>query len=290
MTFNPNASLDPSQVEDTRGRGGGFRGGLGGSPVVVGGGGLGLVVTLILVLLNSGILGGGSGLSDVTGGGGVSSSIGQDCKTGADANQREDCRIVGFVNSVQAYWQQEFSAGNQTYEPATTVLFSGQTQTGCGVASTEVGPFYCPNDKHVYLDLGFFDDLRTKFGAQGGSLAQGYVVAHEYGHHVQDLAGLLSAGGGGQGANSESVKTELQADCFAGTWIKHASDTGFLQTPTQAEINDALDAASAVGDDRIQQEFQGRVNPESWTHGSSEQRQHWLGVGFQTGSPEQCNP
>jgi uncharacterized protein len=291
MTFDPNASLDPSQVEDARGGGGGFRGGIGGgSPVIVGGGGVGLVVTLILVLLNSGILGGGSAASGVSGAGGVSSSIGQDCKTGADANRRDDCRTVGFVNSVQAYWKQEFAADNQSYEPATTVLFSGQTQTGCGTASTEVGPFYCPNDKHVYLDLGFFDELRTKFGAQGGSLAQGYVIAHEYGHHVQDVVGLLSAGGGGQGANSQSVKTELQADCFAGTWIKHAADTGFLQTPTQAQINDALDAASAVGDDRIQQEFQGRVNPESWTHGSSEQRQHWLTVGFSSGNPEDCNP
>ncbi|HEY3524454.1 MAG TPA: neutral zinc metallopeptidase [Candidatus Limnocylindrales bacterium] len=286
MTFNPNARLDPSQVES--GRRGRLSAGLGGSPVIVGGGGLGLVVTILLLVLNSGLLGGTT--SGISSGGGVSSSFGTDCTSGAQANQREDCRIVGFVNSVQAYWKDEFAASNESYEDATTVVFSGQTDTGCGPATTDVGPFYCPNDRHVYLDVGFFDELKTKFGAQGGPLAQGYVIAHEYGHHVQDLLGLLSAGGGGQGANSESVRTELQADCFAGVWIGHAADTGFLERPTDAQIADALDAASAVGDDRLQQEFGNGVNPETWTHGSSAQRQHWLTVGFQTGDPSQCQP
>jgi predicted metalloprotease len=288
MTFNPNARLDPSQVGGG-GRGGRLSAGLGGSPVIVGGGGLGLVLTVLLLVLNSGILGGGTA-SGISSGGGVSSSFGTDCTTGAQANQREDCRIVGFVNSVQAYWQDEFSRSNESYQPATTVVFNGQTDTGCGPATTRVGPFYCPNDGQVYLDVGFFDQLRTQFGAKGGPLAQGYVIAHEYGHHVQDLLGLLSAGGGGQGANSDSVHTELQADCFAGVWIAHAADTGFLERPTQAQISDALDAAAAVGDDRIQQEFQGHVNPETWTHGSSDQRDHWLSVGVQTGDPGQCNP
>ncbi len=286
MTFNPNARLDPSQVESGgRGR---MSAGLGGSPVIVGGGGLGLVLTILLLVLNSGLLTGGT--SGITSGGGVSSSFGADCSTGAQANEREDCRIVGFVNSVQAYWQQTFSSSGQSYEDATTVVFSGSTDTGCGPATTEVGPFYCPNDRHVYLDVGFFDQLRTQFGAKGGPLAEGYVVAHEYGHHVQDLLGLLSAGGGGQGEGSQSVKTELQADCFAGAWIGHAAETGFLEPPTDTQLADAVDAAGAVGDDRLQREFGGRVNPETWTHGSSAERQHWLTVGFRTGDPGQCDP
>jgi len=290
MSFNPNATLDPGEIEDRRGGGGfgGFGGGGGrmGSPVIVGGGGLGLLLTIALFVLNSGILGGGSNIS----GNGPASSALADCQTGAQANQREDCRIVGFVDSVQAYWKEEFQRAGQTYQNASTVLFTDQTDTGCGPATTSVGPFYCPNDGKVYLDLGFFDELRTQLGATGGPLAEGYVVGHEYGHHIQDLLGQLSAGGGGQGANSQSVKTELQADCYAGVWIDNAVSTGFLQQPTQAQIADALDAAAAVGDDRLQKEFNGQVNPETWTHGSSSQRQHWLTVGIQTGDPAQCTP
>jgi len=294
MTFNPNAGLDPSQVEDRRGGGGfggfgggGFGGGRMGSPVIVGGGGLGLLLTIALFVLNSGILGCSS---NIAGGGGPASSALAGCQTGQQANQREDCRIVGFVDSVQAYWKQEFQQAGQTYQGATTVLFTDQTDTGCGPATTAVGPFYCPNDGHVYLDLGFFDELRTQLGATGGSLAEGYVVGHEYGHHIQDLLGQLDAGGGGQGANSQSVKTELQADCYAGVWIDNATSTGLLEKPTDAQIADALNAAQAVGDDRLQQESGGQVNPETWTHGSSAQRQHWLTVGLQTGDPSACTP
>jgi predicted metalloprotease len=289
VTFNPNARLDPSEVQDVRG-GGGLGGGFGsrmrGTPVIVGGGGLGLLLTIGLLLLNSGILGGTS--SNITGAGPESSAL-TSCTTGADANARDDCRIVGFVDSVQAYWSQEFQQSGQTYTKASTVLFTDQLDTGCGAATTAVGPFYCPNDGYVYLDLGFFTDLRTKLGATGGPLAQGYVVGHEYGHHVQDLLGQLTAGGS-QGANSASVKTELQADCYAGVWIDNATSTGLLQAPTSAQIADALNAAQAVGDDRLQQEFQGQVNPETWTHGSSAQRQHWLTVGMQTGDPSACTP
>jgi hypothetical protein len=290
VTFNPGARLDPSEVEDVRGSGrfGGGIGRMGGTPVIVGGGGLGLLLTIAIIVLNSGILG-GSSLSDVTGAGGPESSSLASCQTGADANARDDCRIVGFVDSVQAFWNQEFQQSGQTYEKASTVLFTDQVDTGCGTATTAVGPFYCPNDGNVYLDLGFFDELRTQLGATGGPLAQGYVVGHEYGHHIQDLLGQLSAGGS-TGANSQSVKTELQADCYAGVWIDNAASTGLLQTPTDAQITDALNAAQSVGDDRIQQETQGQVNPETWTHGSSAQRQHWLTVGMQTGDPSACTP
>jgi len=284
MTFRPDAPLDPSQVEDVRGRGVGGRG------LVIGGGGaIGLVVTLLYVLLGGtldpGSLGGQTGIDYGPG----TSAAAQECTTGTQANQREDCRIVGYVNSVQTFWSDEFQQSGQSYKPARTVLFSGQVDTGCGLASTEVGPFYCPQDGKVYLDLGFFDQLRTQFGAKGGPFAEAYIVAHEYGHHIQDLLGSLSGGTGGQGATGRSVRTELQADCFSGVWANHASSTGYLNPLTSGDIALALDAAAAVGDDRIQSEFQGRVNPESWTHGSSAQREHWFTVGYQSGAPDDCD-
>jgi predicted metalloprotease len=293
MRYRRNVELDPSQIEDRRGQGPML--GLPGGGLTVGGGGLGLVGVVIYILVS--VLSGGGGLSGPLGnldGSTVSQAppgqvLGQECSTGADANTRQDCRIVADVNSVQSYWTSRFAANRRTYAPAKTVFFTGSTDTGCGPASTDVGPFYCPLDKHVYIDLGFFDELRTRFGAQGGPFAQAYVLAHEYGHHVQDLLGILGQGTSQAGAEGRSVRTELQADCFAGVWAHHATQTGYIVNLSQADIADALNAAAAVGDDRIQSETQGQVNPETWTHGSSAQRQHWFSVGYRTGKPAACD-
>lgn len=283
MSFDPNVRLDPGQVSDRRGIPGG-RGG-----IAIGGGGLGIALLLIYALLggNPGDLGPLLEPGAVVGP--ESSAMATDCQTGQDANERDDCRILGYVNSIQRYWTDTFTASGETYRPSDTVLFSGSTSSGCGTASAATGPFYCPPDSLIYIDLDFFDDLRTRFGAQGGSLAQGYVVAHEYGHHVQDLLGLLDSGSGGTGAGGASVRIELQADCFAGAWANNAAGTGFLEPLTPVQIADALDAAAAVGDDRIQEATQGSVDPDSWTHGSSDQRQQWFQAGYDSGDPAACD-
>jgi predicted metalloprotease len=290
MTFKRDVRLDTSQVEDVRGRRVGGRG------LAIGGGGLGGLVILVLAMLmggGTGTAGLGSLLDQAVGAGTdtrpASTTLATECRTGADANARDDCRIVGYVDSIQAYWTAAFAQSGDQYEPSKTRFFSGATDTGCGAATSAVGPFYCPADQYVYIDLGFFDELRTKFGAQGGPFAQAYIIAHEYGHHVQHILGLLDTGPGQAGATGQSVRTELQADCFAGVWAANAVDTGYLLPLTDAQIAQALDAARAVGDDRIQAEFQGRVSPESWTHGSSTQRQAWFTTGYETGDPARCD-
>jgi predicted metalloprotease len=278
LTFRKGTRLDPGQVRDMRGSGGGL----------AVGGGLGGIVVLIAVLL----LGGTpqdaatlTGILDQTTVGNASpNDLTQECQTDVDANSREDCRIIGYVNSIQAYW----GTAVDGYTLAPTTFYTGSYNTGCGQATSAVGPFYCPEDDTVYIDLGFFDTLQTQFGAEGGPFAEAYVIAHEYGHHIQDLLGTLKPGTG-TGAESQSVRTELQADCFSGVWANHAVETGFLEPLTPDQIAQALDAASAVGDDRIQEKTQGQVTPETWTHGSSAERQQWFKTGLDSGDANACD-
>ncbi len=253
------------------------------------GGGLGTLIIIALVLLSGGNLGdlGGLGVGQPDAGP-VSSELATECQTGADANERQDCRIVGAVNSLDEYWSGAFEASGNQYQAPSTVLFTDAVNTACGGASSAVGPFYCPLDQTIYLDLGFYEQLETQFGAEGGPFAEMYVIAHEYGHHVQNLLGLLEAGRDA-GAEGGAVRTELQADCFAGVWGGNAVDTGFLEPLTPDQIAQALDAASVIGDDRIQETTQGQVNPETWTHGSSEQRQQWFTTGLEARSADACD-
>ena len=296
MTFNENVRLDTSQVR-TGGGGGRGPGGL-----AVGGGIGGLILTLILMFfgINPDSLPtdtGSSSPAHVDTAGDASSSLVENCRTGADANEDIWCRMVGAVNSVQAFWSNELPRYGREWRMTETVLYDGVTQSACGTASNQVGPFYCPLDQSIYIDANFFRLLEDQFGAQGGPLAQMYVVAHEYGHALQDQLGLLGrAQQDPQGAESGAVRIELMADCLAGVWVGHASQvpdpaTGepFLQPITDEQIRDALSAAAAVGDDNIQERTQGRVTPENWTHGSSEARQRWFLQGYQTGDINQCD-
>ncbi|MGB7448253.1 MAG: neutral zinc metallopeptidase [Ornithinimicrobium sp.] len=299
MTFRENANLRTRQVR----RGGSGRRPGGGS--LAAGGGVGGLLVLILYLVFGG-LGGGSDGGLATGSnwdydagyveqeGQAQASSGEEfpqCQTGQDANERVDCRMVGTVISVQDFWASTY----RDYEPAQTVLFEGSVDTGCGTADSSVGPFYCPVDSTIYLDVSFFGQL-DRMGGDGGSLSQMYVVAHEYGHHVQNLTGALARSQQDrQGPESGAVRVELQADCYAGVWVAGASQTtdetgqALLEPITDEQVDSALSAAEAVGDDRIQQQAQGRINPDVWTHGSAEQRQRWFLTGYESGDPGSCD-
>jgi uncharacterized protein len=287
VSFNEGVQIDPGRAS-----GGGHGGG------IAIGGGLGGVVVLILALVfgvNPGDLTGGGGQAPAPGAGGSDQFA--HCTSGAAANQYVDCRIIATAESLDAVWASLLPEYGQQYVQPGLTIFEQATNTGCGQATSEVGPFYCPVDQTAYFDTGFFQVLVDRFGASGGPLAQEYVVAHEFGHHIQNQLGLLErAQQDPQGAESGAVRTELMADCLAGVWASSAAssvdpETGetFLQPLTRNDIQDALSAAAAVGDDRIQQSVQGRVNPEAWTHGSSEQRQKWFTTGYQSGDLGSCD-
>ncbi|GFG49338.1 hypothetical protein CQY20_13500 [Mycolicibacterium agri] len=290
MTFNEGMRIDTSTTSTS---GGGGRGP--GRGLAVGGGVGGLLIVVVALLLGvdpSSVL---SQQDNPYAGSGVEApgfDLSQ-CRTGADANEIVQCRVVATGNSLDGVWAQHM----QGYTRPHVRLFTDYVDTGCGGATSDVGPFYCPADQTAYFDTGFFDVLRDQFGSSGGPLAQEYVVAHEFGHHIQNLQGTLGrAQQGAQGATGAGVRTELQADCYAGVWAHYATitkqegtDVPFLNPLTDQDIADALSAAAAVGDDRIQKQATGRVNPESWTHGSSEQRQKWFTTGYQTGDPNKCD-
>ena len=296
MRFDENARLDTSQIDDLRGAGGGGRGGGVGGRVAIGGGGLGVVGLILYFLLTQ--LGGGGGAGFDTGGlGGLppgqttdTSQAASNCRTGGQANAELDCEVVAVVNSLDAYWSDAFARSGITYQPPRTNFFSGGVSTGCGSASSAVGPFYCPADNEIYLDLGFFSELETRFGAEGGPFARAYVIAHEYGHHIQALLGTNERVRAGEtGPTSGSVRLELQADCYAGVWANHAesvptaSGQPLIVGVTREDVAAALDTAARIGDDRLQRKSRGTVVPDSFTHGTSRQRMRWFREGLKTG-------
>jgi predicted metalloprotease len=326
MRYEDDAQLDTSQVTDSRGEGG--------APAGLGGGGLGggllplligllfrgrsgkvswvLILVVVVGFLAVQFLGGGSRTTSSAAGGfgdpggparAGTSDLARECRTGADANTNPDCAIVADINSIQAYWvgggydraARSVRGARPSYEVVDTEFFSGSVSTRCGSADSSAGPFYCPADDLVYIDLSFYDQLREQFGAQGGPLVNAYVLAHEYGHHVQDLLGTEAAVRSRQGAASDSVRLELQADCYAGVWMNHASQPSGGRPPlitdiTRADLDSAIDAAERIGDDYIQGRLGGgTVDPDSFTHGTSAQRKQWLTTGFTAGDPTRCD-
>jgi predicted metalloprotease len=293
MRFRRGARLDPGQVTDVRGR----RMGPGG--LAVGGGGLGLAALVVYLLIA--VLGGGGGLGELApledqqvGRGDTPGEVSQECVTGEDANRRQDCRIVAVVNSVQRFWEGVFQRSGRRYPYADTVFFTDQVQTQCGFASSQVGPFYCPRDEQIYIDLGFFDELQSRFGAGSAPFAQAYVIAHEVGHHMQNQLSIMEQVHTAQqqassqvDANRLSVMLELQADCFSGVWAHNADRS--REILEQGDIEEGLNAASSIGDDRLQMESQGQMTPDSFTHGSSVQRVSWFERGLESGDISSCN-
>ncbi|MEO8289563.1 MAG: neutral zinc metallopeptidase [Gaiellaceae bacterium] len=286
MRWKPRAGR--RNIEDRRGMGGGL--GRGGIPLPVGGGIGGLLVVVLIILFSSGALGGGGNSGGIDVPGLPSPSAQPGTATGTPSEER----LVDFVDfvaeDVQDSWVQAFRESSQPYERTKVVIFENGTNTGCGAASSETGPFYCPANRKVYLDLAFFRDLRDRFGAPG-DFAQAYVIAHEFGHHIQNVVGISDQVRQTQQenpdqANELSIKLELQADCLAGVWAQSAADEGILEP---GDLQEGLVAAEAVGDDRIQKDATGRIDRESWTHGSSQQRMTWFRRGFDSGDTQACD-
>ena len=247
------------------------------------GGGIGLVAVVILAMIfgvdPSAILGG----ADPSGGMGGTQPAGE---RGVPDDEGGQFAAVVLADTEDT-WNRVFSASGSDYPEPTLVLFEGAVASACGTASSAVGPFYCPRDGSLYIDLGFFRELRSRFGAPG-DFAQAYVIAHEVGHHVQNLTGAMDGfqGYGASGPGSSAVRLELQADCYAGVWAHDQMERGVLE---QGDIEEALNAAAAIGDDNLQRQAQGTVVPESFTHGTSEQRARWFRVGYDSGDPNRCD-
>jgi predicted metalloprotease len=305
MELNENAELGSGQVEDFRGSGGGggFGGGGGGIPIPlpVGGGRIGLIITIVIVLgmvclggaFGTNILGGSSGDQQAD-----NTSLEQRCaKSNPNRFQDVDCRNWLYVTSIQAFWTDALPKYfGQQYQQVSTRFFANSVNTGCGQADSGVGPFYCPADRHVYIDLTFYNELSNRFGASG-EFAAPYVLAHEYGHHVQTLLGTEARArqGDQSGPNSAAVRLELQADCYAGAWANHATETkdpngqALFKSISAQDIQEAVETAEAIGDDAIQRQGGGQVNPDSFTHGTSAQRKQWFTSGYNTGDPTKCD-
>lgn len=290
MRFNPRARLDTSGVQERSGSGGA------GAGLRVGGIG-GVVVLLLAVFLGldpAGLIDGSAPPESAE----DSPALAERCRTGADAETDEDCQLVAVTQSLNAFWSTTLAEETgRAYRPARVVSFTGGVATdGCGAAGSDVGPFYCPVDQQVYLDLAFFDDmLQTRLGGRDSGFTRAYVVAHEFGHHVENLLGILDRARTREGADSDAVRVELMADCLAGVWTRHATrttDAGgepLFAEITRADVSDALGAARTVGDDRIQRRTTGRVDPDRWTHGSAAQREQAFAVGLRQGTISSCN-
>jgi hypothetical protein len=288
MTFSEGGSFEGGRVGTRRGGKGGALAG--------GGAGLAIVAFLIYQLTGVDV---GPALSSLQGGVSGAEETGTigECSV-ADANDQRDCRLSATVQALDEYWAMTLPTAGVQLTPPDVWAFDSATSTGCGDATSATGPFYCPPDASIYMDLTFFDLLSSRFGSTGGALAEMYVTAHEYGHHVQNTLGTMDTiDRQGTGPESDGVRLELQADCYAGMWVGAAATTEdpdrpgvtFLEPPTQAELADAFSAAEAVGDDHIQAQSGGNINPDLWTHGSSEQRQRWFTVGYEQGTLAACD-